>query len=164
MRCVNQPETSLTKRKRKRPSTAQAPKDSASGGSSGVTLNAAALGSVIAEALKGLFKGLRDSVNPDFNDLNNLIASRSGGNGDEDPADDCDSSVSKDDDESLAEEEPPAEKNRLNKQGKNSNPLITKLTKILPLTEHVSPAIDGELASLVDKIIREKANEDKIME
>lgn len=148
----------------KRPSTAQAPMNSANEGSSGVTLNAAALGSVIAEALKGSFEGLRDSMNAGFNDLNSLIASRSGGNGDEDSADDCDSSVSKDDVESLVEEEPPAKKKRLNEQGKNSNPLITKLTKTLQLTEHVGPAIDGELASLVDKIMREKGNEDKIME
>lgn len=32
----------------------------------------------------------------------------------------------------------------------------------MQLTEHVGPAIDGDLASLVDKIMREKANEDKI--
>ncbi|PFX15064.1 Polyprotein P3 [Stylophora pistillata] len=148
----------------KKPPTVQAPMNSANEGSSGVTLNAAALGSVIAEALKGSFEGLRDSMNAGFNDLNSLIASRSGGNGDEDSADDCDSSVSKDDVESLVEEEPPAKKKRLNEQGKNSNPLITKLTKTLQLTEHVGPAIDGELASLVDKIMREKGNEDKIME
>ena len=37
-------------------------------------------------------------------------------------------------------------------------------TKTLQLTEHVGPAIDWELASLVDKIMREKANEEKIME
>ena len=34
----------------------------------------------------------------------------------------------------------------------------------LQLTEHVGPAIDGELASRLDKIMREKADEDKIME
>ena len=53
---------------------------------------------------------------------------------------------------------------RLNEQGKNSNLLITKPAKTLQLTEHVGPAIDGELASLVDKIMREKADEDNIME
>ena len=98
------------------------------------------------------------------NDVNNLIASLSGSSGNEDLADDRDSCVSKSDDESLVEEEPPAKKKRLNGQGKNSNPLITKLTKTLQLTEHVGPAIDGELASLLDKIMREKADEDKIME
>ncbi|PFX17389.1 hypothetical protein AWC38_SpisGene18284 [Stylophora pistillata] len=88
----------------KRPSTVQAPTNSANEGSSDFTLNAVALGSVIAEAVKG-------------------------GNGDEESADDCNSSVSKDDGESLVEEEPPAKKKRLSEQGKNSNPLITKLTK-----------------------------------
>ena len=99
-----------------------------------------------------------------FNDVNNLIASLSGGSGNEDLADDRDSCVSKNDDESLVEEEPPAKKKRLNEQGKNSNLLITKLTKTLQLTEHVGPAIDGELASRLDKIMREKVDEDKIME
>lgn len=66
----------------KRPSTAQAPTNSADEGSSGVALNAATLGSVIAEALKGSFEGLRYSMNTGFNDLNSLIASRSGGSGD----------------------------------------------------------------------------------
>ena len=47
-------------------------------------LNTAALSSVIAEALQGSFDGLRDSMNADFNDLNNLIASHSGCNGNED--------------------------------------------------------------------------------
>ena len=46
----------------------------------------------------------------------------------------------------------PAKKKKPNEPGKNDNPLITKLTKTLQLTEHVGPAIDGELASLVDKI------------
>lgn len=53
---------------------------------------------------------------------------------------------------------------RLNEQGKNSNLLITKPAKTLQLTEHVGLAIDGELASLADKIMREKADEDNIME
>ena len=53
---------------------------------------------------------------------------------------------------------------RLNEQGKNSNLLITKPAKTLQLTEHVGLAIDGELASLVDKIMREKADEYNIME
>ena len=103
-------------------------------------------------------------MNAGFNDVNNLIASLSGGSGNEDLADDRDSCVSKNDDESLVEEEPPAKKKRLNEQGKNSNLLITKPTKTLQLTEHVGPVIDGELASLVDKIMREKADKDKIME
>ena len=52
-----------------------APKDSGSKGSSTVTLNAAALGSVIAEALKSSFEGLRDSMNAGFTGLGDLIAS-----------------------------------------------------------------------------------------
>ena len=72
--------------------------------------------------------------------------------------------MSKDENESLVKEEPPTKKNGLNEQGKNSNPLITKLTKTLQLTKHVGPTTNGELASLVDKIMREKANEDKKME
>ena len=70
----------------------------------------------------------------------------------------------KDENESLVKEEPPTKKKGLNEQGKNSNPLITKLTKTLQLTKHVGPTTNGELASLVDKIMREKANEDKKME
>ena len=75
---------------------------------------------------------------------------------------DGDSIGSKDDDESLVDGEPPAKKSRLAEPGNNRNPLISKLTKTLQITEHVGPAIDGDLASLVDKIMREKANEDKI--
>ena len=136
-------------------------KDSASEGSSNVTLNAAALGSVIAEALKSSFEGLRDSMNAGFTGLGDLIASHA----DEEPDDgndDGDSNGSKDDGESLVEGEPPAKKGRLDEPGKNRHPLISKLTKTLQLTEHVGPAIDGDLASLVDKIMREKASEDKI--
>ena len=103
-------------------------------------------------------------MNAGFNDVNNLIVSPSGSNSDEDSTDNYDSCVSKNDDESLVEEEPPAKKKRLNEQGKNSNLLITNPNKTLQLTEHVGPAINGELASLVDKIMREKADEDKIME
>ena len=72
--------------------------------------------------------------------------------------------MSKDENESLVKEEPPTKKKGLNEQGKNSNPLITMLTKTLQLTKHVGPTTNGELASLVDKIMREKANEDKKME
>ena len=79
-------------------------------------------------------------------------------------ANNCDPSVSKDHNESLVKEQPLAKKKRLNKQGKNSIPLITKLTKTLQLTKYVVPTINGELASLVDEIKREKAKEDKIME
>jgi len=53
-------------------------------GSSAVTLNAIALGSVIAEALKGSFEGLRDSINAGFAGLGNLIASHFGDDGGED--------------------------------------------------------------------------------
>ena len=76
--------------------------------------------------------------------------------------DDGDSNGSKDDGESLVEGEPPAKKGRLDESGKNRHPLIAKLTKTLQLTEHVGPAIDGDLASHADKIMREKASEDKI--
>ena len=72
--------------------------------------------------------------------------------------------MSKDENESLVKEEPPTKKKGLNEQGKNSNPLITTLTKTLQLTKHVGPTTNGELASLVDKIMMEKANEDKKME
>ena len=138
-----------------------ASKDSASEGSSNVTLNRAALGSVIAEALKSSFEGLRDSMNAGFTGLGDVIASHA----DEEPDDgndDGDSNGSKDDGESLVEGEPPAKKGRLDEPGENRHPLISKLTKTLQLTEHVGPAIEGDLASLVDKIMREKASEDKI--
>ena len=127
-----------------------APKDSPSEGSSTLTVNAAALGSVIAGALKSSFEGLRDSMNAGFTGLGDLIASHA----DEEPDDandDGDSNGSKDDNESLVDDEPPAKKGRLDEPGKNRNPLISKLTKTLQLTEHVGPAIDGDLASLVDK-------------
>ena len=64
----------------------------------------------------------------------------------------------------LLEDEPPAKKKKPDEPGKDKNPLITKLTKTLQLTEHVGPAIDGVLASLVEKIMREKDNEDKLTE
>lgn len=132
-------------------------------GSSGVALNATALGSVIADAPKSPLEGLRDSMNTGFSDLANLLASRSDGHGHQSLGDDCNSSVSKDDGESLVEHKPPTRKRkRLNEMGKNGNSLVFKLTKTLQLTEHVGPTIDRELASLVDKITREKANEDKI--
>ena len=112
-----------------------APKDSASEGSSTVTLNAAALGSVIAEALKSSFEGLRDSMNAGFTGLGDLIASHVGEEPDADDVnDDGDSNGSKDDDESLVEGEPSAKKSRLDEPGKNRNPLISKLTKTLQLT------------------------------
>jgi len=69
---------------------------------------------------------------------------------------------SKDNDESLVKGEPPPKKSRLDEPEKNRNPLISKLTKTLQLTEHVGPAINGDPASLLDKIMREKANKDKI--
>lgn len=138
-----------------------ASKDSASEGSSAITLNAAALGSVIAEALKSSFEGLRDSMNAGFAGLGDLIASHVDEELD-DANDDGDSNGSKDDDELIVKGEPPIKKSRLDEPGKNRNPLISKLTKTLQFTEHVGPAIDGDLASLVDKIMREKANEDKI--
>ena len=89
-----------------------APKDSASEGSSTMTLNAAALGSVFAEALKSsFFEGLRDSMNAGFTDLGDLIASHADEEPDADDVnDDGDSNGSKDDDESLVEGEPSAKK------------------------------------------------------
>ena len=138
-----------------------APKDNTSEGRSNITLNAAALGSALAEALKSSFEGLRDSMNAGFTGLGALIASYSVDELPDDGNDDGDSNGSKDDD-SLVDGEPPAKKSRLAEPGNNRNPLISKLTKTLQHTEHVGPAIDGDLASLVDKIMREKANEDKI--
>ena len=149
---------------RKSLAAAQTPKDNVNEGSSAVTLNAIVLDSVIAEPLKGSFEGLRDSMNAGFAGLGNLIASHSGDDGGEDLGDVCDASVSKDYIESLVEDEPPVKKEKPNQSGKNSDPLITKLIKTLQLTDHVGPAIDGELVLLVDQIIREKANEDKITE
>ena len=117
MWCVNQLENYLHKKGKKRPATTQAPKDNAKEESSGVNLNGAALGCVIAEALKGSFEGLRDSMNAGFPGLGNLIASYSGDNSDEDSGYDCDSSVSKDDDQSLVADEPPARNtNRMNRE------------------------------------------------
>ena len=100
-------------------------------------------------------------MNAGFAGLGNLIASHFGDGGGEDSGVPLDS---KDYIESPVEDEPPAKKQKPNESGKNSDPLITKLTKTLQLTEHVGPAIDGELGLLVDKIIGEKAHEDKITE
>ena len=71
MRCKNQLEHQLPKKTGKK-SLAQ--KDSASEGSSTITLNAAALCPVIAEALKSSFEGLRDLMNAGFTGLGDLIA------------------------------------------------------------------------------------------
>jgi len=57
----------------KRPATGHAPKDNANEGRSSVTLNASALGSVIAEALKGALEGLKDSMTTGFSNLGELI-------------------------------------------------------------------------------------------
>ena len=107
------------------------------------------------------FEGIRDSLNAGFTGLGDLIALHA----DEEPDDandDGHSNGSKHDDESLVEGEPPTKKGRLDEPGKNRNRLISKLTKTLQLTKHVGPAIEGDLASLVDKIMREKVSEDKI--
>ena len=151
--------TSVSQKGGKKP---PAPTENTSEGSSNVTLNAAALGSALAEALKSSFEGLRDSMNAGLTGLGDLIASHFVDEEPDDGNDDGDSIGSKDDDESLVDGEPPAKKSRLAEPGNNRNPLISKLTKTLQLTEHAGPAIDGDLASLVDKIMREKANEDKI--
>ena len=139
-----------------------APKDNTIEGRSNITLNAAALGSALAEALKSSFEGLRDSMKAGLTDLGALIASHSVDEVPDDGNDDGDSNGSKDDDESLVDGKPPGKKSRLAEPGSDRNPLISKLTKTLQLTEHVGPAIDGDLAPLVDKIMRQKANEDKI--
>ena len=81
-------------------------------GNSAITLNTAALGSVIAEALTSSFEGLRDPMNTGFTGLSDLIASHVN----EEPDDgnvDGDSNGSKDDDESLVEGKPPDKKSRL---------------------------------------------------
>ena len=101
-------------------------------------------------------------MNAGFTGLGDLIASHSVDEEPDDGNDDGGSNGSKDDDESLVDGEPPAKKSRLAEPGNNRTPLISKLTKTLQLTKHVGPAIDGDLACLVDKIMREKANEDKI--
>ena len=101
-------------------------------------------------------------MNAGFTGLVDLIASHSVDEEPDDGNDDGGSNGSKDDDESLVDGEPPAEKSRLAEPGNNRSPPISILTKTLQLTEHVGPTIDGDLASLVDKIMREKANEDKI--
>ena len=93
--------------------------DSASEGSLNVTLNAATLGSVIAEALKSSFEGLRDSMNAGFTGLGDLIASHA----DEEPDDgndDGDLNGSKDDGESLVEGEPPAKADWTNREKQTS--------------------------------------------
>ena len=137
-------------------------KDNTSEGSSNITLNATALGSALAEALKSSFEGLRDSMNAGFTGLGDLIASHSVDEEPDDGNDDADLNGSNDDDKSLDDGELPAKKSRLVEPGNNRNPLISKLTKTLQFTKHVGPAINGDLASVVDKIMREKANEDKI--
>ena len=139
-----------------------APKDSTSEGSSAITLNATALGSVTAEALKSSFEGLRDSMNAGFTGLGDLIASKVDEELDDACNDDGDSNGSKDDDASLVESELPAKKSQLAEPGKNRNSPFSKLTKTLQLTEHVDHAIDGDLAFLVDIIMKDKPNEDKI--
>ena len=75
------------------------PKDNTSEGSSNITLNAATLGSALAEALKSSFEGLRDSMNAGFTGLGDLIASHSVGEEQDDGNDDGDSNGSKDDNE-----------------------------------------------------------------
>ena len=58
--------TSVSQKGGKKP---PATKDNTSEGSSNITLNAAVLGSALAEALKSSFKGLRDSMNAGFTGL-----------------------------------------------------------------------------------------------
>ena len=108
-----------------------APKDNRSEGSSNITLNAAVLGSAVAEALKSSFEGLRDSMNAGFTGLGDLIASHPVDEEPDDGNDDGDSIGSKDDDASLVEGEPPATKSRLVEPGNNRNFLTSKLIKTL---------------------------------
>ena len=133
---------------RKSLAAAPAPKDNVDEGSSAVTLNAIDLGSVIAEALKGSFEGLRDSMNVGFAGLGNLIASHFGDHCGEDSGDAFDSSVSNDYVESLVEDEPPAKKQKPNESGKNSDPLITKLTKPCSSPSTWGPPLTGSLRYL----------------
>ena len=111
-----------------------APKDNTSEGRSNITLNAAALGSALAEDLKSSFEGLRNSMNAGFTGLGALIASHSVDEVPDEGNDDGDSNGSKDDDESLVDGEPPAKKSPLAEPGNDRNPLISKLTKTLQLT------------------------------
>ncbi|KAK2566432.1 hypothetical protein P5673_009947 [Acropora cervicornis] len=82
----------------KKTTTAPTSKDEKS---SGVALNATDLGYVIGDLMN------RGSTN-----LTNLLVSHSDGHGAESSGDDCDSSVPKDDGESLVEEEPSASKKK----------------------------------------------------
>ena len=119
MRCKNRMERS-PKRREKVPCTKG--QRERRKGSSTITLNAATLDSVIAEALKSSFD-LRDSMNVGFTGLGDLIASHADEEPDADDVnDDGDSKGSKDDDESLVEGEPSAKKSRLDEPGKNRNP------------------------------------------
>jgi len=61
----------------KRPATGHAPKGNANEGRSSVTLNASALGSVIAEALRGSPEGLSDAMTTGFSNLGELITAYS---------------------------------------------------------------------------------------
>ena len=96
--------------------------------------------------------------------MGELITAHSVGDGEADSGDENNLNESKDEEESTLEDEPPAKKKKPDEPGKDKNPLITKLTKTLQLTEHVAPAIDGDLASPVENIMGEKANEDKLTE
>ena len=102
-----------------------APKDNTSEGSSNITLNTAALGSALTEALKSSFDGLRGSMNAGFTGLGDLIASHSVDEEPDDGKDDGDSIGSKDDDKSLVDDEPPVKKSRLAEPGNNRYPLIS---------------------------------------
>ena len=114
----------------KRPEIAPAPVGQRKRRKIGVTLNMAVLGSIIAKALKGSFEDLRDSMNAGFAGLGNLIAAHSGDNGDKDSGDDCDSSESKNDDESLVADEPPANnRNQMNRE-RTAIPLLLSSRKL----------------------------------
>ena len=114
----------------KRPEIVPAPVGQRERRKIGVTLNMAVLGSIIAKALKGSFEDLRDSMNAGFAGLGNLIAAHSGDNGDKDSGDDCDSSESKNDDESLVADEPPANnRNQMNRE-RTAIPLLLSSQKL----------------------------------
>lgn len=73
----------------------------------------------------------RSGVKPTSQKGGNLIAAHSGDNGDKDSGDDCDSSESKNDDESLVADEPPANnRNQMNRE-RTAIPLLLSSRKLL---------------------------------
>lgn len=129
-----------------------------------VGLSASSLGGIIAEALKSSFEGLKDSMNAGFSDLGQAIASQHGKGAISDDEDISDNESTSSKDEAGNDEDEPPTKKQKKGSGDKSNPLIEKLSKTLQFSELVGPEIDSDLAALIDKIMREKANDDKILE